>query len=300
MIQNFQHLRDAAAGKGPVPMAVAMANDPHVIESVSEAAKQGLVRPILVGPVAEVEALVKDIAPDMQYEIVEAKDKQEASVKATQLVSGGSAQILMKGLVDTSIILHEVLNKEYGLRTGNILSHVGVVKVDAYPKLLFISDGAMLIAPNAEQKEKLIENALPLMHSLGIEKPKVAILAAKESVSDKMQATLDAQILVDKNQSGEIADCVVEGPFALDNAIDKEAASIKGIQGEVVGEADLLVAPQIESGNILYKSLVYLAGAESAGLITGATHPIVLTSRADSAEAKLNSIALAVLVATKE
>lgn len=300
MIRNFQQLRDAAAGRGPVRMAVAMANDAHVIESVAEAAKMRLVHPILVGPKEEIDELVRTISPDMPYDVVDAADKQEASAKATRLVSGGDAKILMKGLVDTSIILKEVLNKEYGLRTGNVLSHVGVVKVDSYPKLLFISDGAMLIAPGADEKEKLIENALPLLHSLGIETPKVAILAAKESVSDKMQATLDAQILVERYQNGDIPGCIVEGPYALDNAVDKEAAEIKGIQGEVAGDADLLVTPQIESGNILYKTLVYLAGADSAGLITGATHPIVLTSRADSAEAKLNSIALAVLVATKE
>ncbi len=298
MIQNFEQLLEAAAGKGPVRMAVAMANDPHVIESVAEAAKMGLVHPILVGPRAEIEEMIREISPDMPHDIVDAADKQDASAKATKLVSGGDAYILMKGLVDTSIILKEALNKEYGLRTGNVLSHVGVVKVASYPKLLFISDGAMLIAPGADEKEKLIENALPLLHSLGIEKPKVAILAAKESVSDKMQATLDAQTLVERFKDKE--DCIVEGPYALDNAVDKEAAEIKGISGDVAGDADLLVAPQIESGNILYKSLVYLAGAQSAGLITGATHPIVLTSRADSAEAKLNSIALAVLVATKE
>lgn len=300
MIQNFEQLLEAAAGRGPVRMAVAMANDSHVIESISEAAKMGFVQPILVGPKTEIEELVRTISPDMPHEIIDANEKQEASAIATKLVSGGDAKVLMKGLVDTSIILKEVLNKEYGLRTGNVLSHVGVVKVASYPKLLFISDGAMLIAPDADAKEKLIENALPLLHSLGIETPKVAILAAKENVSDKMQATLDAQTLVDRYQAGEITGCIVEGPYALDNAVDKEAAEIKGIQGEVAGDADLLVTPQIESGNILYKSLVYLAGADSAGLITGATHPIVLTSRADSAEAKLNSIALAVLVATKE
>lgn len=299
MIQNFEQLLEAAAGRGPVRMAVAMANDSHVIESISEAAKMGLVQPILVGPEKEIEELIRSMHIDMPYEIVDAKDKQEASAKATQLVSGGDAKILMKGLVDTSIILKEVLNKEYGLRTGNILSHVGVVQVASYPKLLFISDGAMLIAPDADAKEKLIENALPLMHSLGIETPKVAILAAKESVSDKMQATLDAETLVSRFDR-EDAGCIVEGPYALDNAVDKEAAEIKGIRGEVAGDADLLVAPRIEAGNILYKSLVYLAGAKSAGLIQGATHPIVLTSRADSAEAKLYSIALAVLAATKE
>lgn len=300
MLKSFKELVDLAKSRQTTKIAVAMANDPHVIEAVAEAAKLELVSPILVGPEAEVKECVASVAPDLEYELVPAADKEEAAKTATQLVSSGKANILMKGLVDTSVILSQVLNKEYGLRTGNVLSHVAVFSIPSYHKVLFVTDAGMMIAPDVEQKQKLIENVVPLCHSMGIAHPKVAMICAKENVSDKMQATIDAAELTKRNEAGDITGCVVQGPLALDNAISKEAAEIKGIKGDVAGDADVLIMPMIEAGNVLYKSLTYFAGAESAGMVLGATHPIVLTSRADSADSKLYSIALAVLLATKD
>lgn len=300
MLKSFNELLEMAASRKLVKIAVAMANDEHVIEAVSDAAKKNLATPILVGPEDEVKVIVHEIAPDLDYELIDAKDKEEAAKVATQLVSSGKADILMKGLVDTSVIMSQVLNKEYGLRTGNVLSHVAVFSIPAYHKILFLTDAGMNIAPDVDQKQKLIENVVPLCHSMGLKEPKVAMICAKENVSEKMQATIDAAEIQKRNEEGKITGCVVQGPLALDNAISKEAAEIKGISGEVAGDADVLLMPMIEAGNVLYKAFTYFAGAESAGMILGATHPIVLTSRADSADSKLYSIALAVLLATKD
>jgi len=216
------------------------------------------------------------------------------------MVSSGKADILMKGLVDTAIILKAVLDKEIGLRTGNILSHAAVFESDRYHKLFIITDAAMNIAPSASEKKQIIENTLPLCRSLNIENPKVAVICAKEKVSPKMQATVDAEILVNMNKNGEIKGCMVEGPFGLDNAISREAAALKGVKGEVAGDADILLMPNIEAGNVMYKTLTYLADSKNAGIILGAKAPIILTSRADSDEAKLYSILLAVICSKKE
>ena len=205
----------------------------------------------------------------------------------------------MKGLVDTSIIMKQVLDKEIGLRTGKVISHVAVFNVDTYHKVFMVTDAAMNIAPDLNQKKEIIENAVVLAKALEIEKPKVAIIAAKEKVSPKMEATVHAKELAEMNQRGEILDCIVDGPFALDNAVSKESARVKGIESEVAGDADILLVPDIDAGNVLYKSLTFLGNAKSAGLIIGTKSPIVLTSRADNDEAKLNSIALAVLMAAK-
>ncbi|WP_313370285.1 phosphate acyltransferase, partial [Sedimentibacter sp.] len=200
-----------------------------------------------------------------------------------------------KGLIDTSIILKAVLDKEIGLRTGNVLSHAAVFSVDTYHKFFIVTDAAMSIAPSVEEKRQIIENTLTLSRALGAKLPKVAVICAKEKVNPKMTATLDAEELVQMQKDGKITGCIIEGPYALDNAISKEAAEIKGIKGEAAGDADILLMPDIEAGNVLYKALTYLANAENAGIILGAKAPIVLTSRADSDKAKLNSIALSVL-----
>ncbi len=300
MIQSFQEMIERAKSKRKVKISVAMANDDTVIEAISQAAQLGFVDPILVGPRNEIETIVKEIAPELAYECIDADTMEDAAKLAVQLVSRGDADVLMKGLLDTSILLKQVLNKEYGLRTGNVLSHAGVASVPAYHKLLFLTDCAMNIAPDAKTKAQILENVLPLCHAMGLEKPKVAILAAKEKVSDKMQATLDAQELLDMQKEGAFSDAYLAGPFALDNAISKEAAEHKGIQGEVAGDADVLLLPQIEAGNILYKALTYLAGADIAGIILGARRPIVLTSRADAADVKVYSIAMATLLAQNE
>ena len=207
--------------------------------------------------------------------------------------------MVMKGLVDTSIILKAVLNKEFGLRTGNILSHVAVFDVDGYDRLFFVTDAAMNLAPDLQGKKQIIENSCIVANALDIDEPKVAVICAKEKVNPKMQDTVDAKDLEEMCKNGEIKDCIVGGPFALDNAVSEEAARHKGMDHPIAGKADILLAPDIEAGNILYKSLVFFSNTKNAGVIVGAKAPIILTSRADSEETKLNSIALGVLTAAK-
>lgn len=293
-MKNFDKLRETARGKQK-KIAVAVAQDYDVLKAIKEAVKENLCIPILVGSKEK----IKEIADEINFnldniQIIDIKDGNEASRKAVSLVSSGKADILMKGLIDTAIVLKAVLDKEIGLRTENILSHAVVFILDRYHKPLIITDPAMNIAPNYIEKKQILENSLALSCSLGIEKAKVAVVCAKEKVSNKMQATLDAEKLVQMYKAGEITDCIVEGPFGLDNAISKEAAKTKGVVGEVAGDADILLMPNIEAGNIFYKTLTYFADCQNAGVVLGARAPIVLTSRADSDLTKLNSIALAV------
>ncbi len=300
MIKTFEEVIDIARKTGPKTVAVACAQDAEVLSAVNMAYKAGIINAILVGDKEKIVELSKEENIDINnYEIIDIKDLSEASLKAVELVSSKKAHIVMKGLVDTSIILKAVLNKEVGLRTGSVLSHVAVFSVPTYHKLLLVTDAAMNLAPNVEQKKQIIENSLYITKGLEIENPKVAVVCAKEKVNPKMQATVDAAELQKMNENGEIKDCIVGGPFGLDNAINKEAAEHKGIDHIVAGDADVLLFPYIEAGNVFYKSLSFLANAKSAGVIVGAKAPIVLTSRAETDESKLNSIALAVLMASK-
>ena len=300
MIKSFEDVLKIAKERGPKTVSVACAQDNDVLKAVDNAKKNGIVNAILVGDQEKIEASAKEEGIELNdYEIINIKDLGEASLKAVELVSSGKAHMVMKGLVDTSIILKAVLNKETGLRTGSVLSHVAIFDVINYPRLLLVTDAAMNIAPTLEQKKQIIENSLQVAKGLDIEEPKVAVICAKEKVNPKMPATVDAGELVKMNESGELANCIVGGPFALDNAVSEEAAKLKGIDHPVAGKADILMCPNIESGNILYKTLGFLANAKSAGVIVGAKAPIILTSRADSEEAKLNSIALGVLMAAK-
>ncbi len=300
MITNFNDVLKFARERGSKTIAIACAQEPQVLMAIDDANKMGIADAILVGDKEKIQELAKEISIDLgKYEIIDIKDLNEASLKAVELVSSGRAHIVMKGLVDTSIILKAVLNAEVGLRTGNILSHVSVFDVSGHDKLCLITDAAMNIAPDLNEKKQIIENAAKVAYSLDIDEPKVAVICAKEKVSPKMPATVDAAELEKMNKSGEIKGCLVGGPFALDNAVSLEAAKLKGITHPVAGHADILMMPTIEAGNILYKSLVFLADTKNAGIIVGAKAPIVLTSRADSQETKLNSIALAVLMAAK-
>lgn len=298
MAKNFESLFKLAQEKGPKKIAVAVAQDEDVLGAVKLACEKGIVNAILVGDKELIENMAARIGFDLQnVEIIDLKDGVEATKKATELVSTGKAHVLMKGLIDTSVIMKAVLDPDIGLRTGNVISHVAVFDVPTYHKVFIVTDAAMIIAPDLDQKKQIIENAVKLAHSLDIAEPKVAVLAAKEKVSPKMEATVHAKELADMNKSGEIKGCIVDGPFALDNAVSKESAKIKGIDSVVAGDADILLAPDIEAGNVLYKALSFLANAKSAGLIVGTSRPIVLTSRADNEEAKLNSIVLATLMA---
>lgn len=300
MAKDFATLLKSAQSKGPVKLSVAVAQDPDVLKAIKEATSLGIIDPILVGHRDEIDQVAKSIDFNISdLEIIDEEDKTKAARMATELVSKGKAQVLMKGLVDTSIIMKQVLDAEIGLRTGNVISHVGVIDIPSYHKLFALTDGAMILAPNLDVKKQIIENAVKLFHALGVEKPKVAVLAAKEKVDPKMEATLHARDLKEMNARGEIKGCIVDGPFALDNAVSKRSAEIKGIDSPVAGDADILLVPNIESGNVLYKSLTFLGNAKSAGLIIGTKAPIVVTSRADNNEAKLNSIALAAMMSNR-
>lgn len=295
-MKSFQNLMKLAKDTEIKKIAVAAAQDDDVLKAIKTAVQENICIPILVGDKERIIEISKEINFDLEnIQIIDEKDLQQAANTAVSLVSSGQAHMVMKGLIDTSIILKAVLDKEIGLRTGNILSHAAVFELDKYHKLLIVTDAAMNIAPDAEDKKQIIENTLKLSHCLGIENPKVAVICAKEKVSDKMQATIDAQTLVQMNRDGILNNCIVEGPFGLDNAISKEAAAIKGVKGDVAGDADILLMPNIEAGNVLYKALTYFSNSQNAGIILGAKAPIVLTSRADSDETKLNSIALAVI-----
>lgn len=301
MIKNFKDVLKFASERGPKKIAVACANDTEVLQAVDMARKNKIAEAILVGDREIMEEISKrqNISLD-NYEIVDIKDMTEASRYAVELVSTKKADILMKGLVDTSILLRATLDKEIGLRTGSVLSHVAVFSLESYHKMLFVTDAAMNIAPDLETKKKLINNVLVLTKALDIKNPNVAVVCANEKVNDKMPCTLEAAELSKMSENGEFPDCVVSGPFALDNAISKEAAEIKGVKHKGKGDADVILCPNIESGNILYKSLSFLAKADNAGIILGASAPIVLTSRADSDETKLYSIALSVLMASSK
>lgn len=298
MAKDFNELLKLAQKRGKKILSVAVAEDAEVLSAVKNAVDLGIVSPILVGNKEKILDIMKEVGlKEEEVEIINEDDKTQAARHATDLVSRGKAHILMKGLLDTSIIMKQVLDKEIGLRSENIISHVAVFDVETYHKIFIVTDAAMILAPDINQKKKIIENAVALARVLGIELPKVAVLAAKEKVDPKMEATVDAGKLKEMNIEGQIINCIVDGPFALDNAINKESARIKGIHSPVAGDADILLAPDIEAGNILYKSLTFFAKAKSAGLIIGTKAPIVLTSRADNHEAKLMSIALAALLA---
>ncbi|MGE5630262.1 MAG: phosphate butyryltransferase [Caulobacteraceae bacterium] len=299
MIRKFDDIIKAAREKGPKVIAVAVAQDVGVLSAVNGAKNLGIADAVLVGDKEEIAQAAEKCGIDIKsFEVIDIKEKADACRKAVELVSTGKAHIVMKGLVDTSLILKAVLDEKIGLRTGNVLSHVAVFDIAGYDRLFYVTDAAMNIAPNLEHKKQIIENAVFVAHSLGNENPKVAVLTAVEKVNPKMQATLDAAELVKMNEEGTIKGCIIGGPFALDNAVSEEAAKHKGIDHPVAGHADILMVPVIEAGNMLYKSMVFFARGKNAGIIVGAKAPVVLTSRADSDEAKLNSIAIGVLMAS--
>lgn len=298
MIRSLETLRTSLGEQGRSKIAVAVAQDAEVLLAVNAAYNLGIASVVLVGDEAEIRAIAAKLNIDLgNYEILHEADKVEACRKAVKLVRDKEADVVMKGIVDTSIILKAVLDKEIGLRMSPVLSHVAVFEVPGYDRLFYLTDAAMNIAPDAETKKHILKNAVQVAHALGNENPIAACLCAVEKVNPKMQATLDAAALVEANQNGEIEGCTVIGPLALDNAISVEAAHHKGITDPNAGHADILLVPAIEVGNVFYKSMVFMARAKNAGVIVGAKAPVVLTSRADSDETKLNSIALALQIA---
>ena len=293
---------EKAVEKGRVVLAVAAAQEANVLEAVRDAYDKGIVQPILVGEPEAIKAAAREASGGAGvdiagFEVVPAADLAGAAATAVQLVKTGRADILMKGILDTSVLLKAVLNKEKGINAGCLASHVAVMEVPTYHKLLVVTDAAINIAPDLPGFVDIIGSAVRVSQSLGVEKPKVAFLAAVEKVNpDKMPCTVTASILTQMNRRGQIRGCIVDGPLALDNAVSRESARIKHIDSEVAGDADILVAPDIQAGNILYKCLLDMAQAKGAAIVMGAEKPVVLTSRADSAETKLASIALASLV----
>ncbi|WP_226657058.1 phosphate butyryltransferase [Pseudalkalibacillus hwajinpoensis] len=293
---NLEQLVNDLSEQPNKTVALAAAADKGVIEAVRKAIMMQLASFILYGDQHELKRMLAEegLNESPFLQIVHVESEQEASRMAVKAVSNGEADVLMKGMVSTSVILKEVLNKEYGLRKGKVLSHVAAFDIEGYERLIFVTDSGMNIEPDLTQKVEIVKNAVSIARSIGIELPKVVPLAAVEVVNPAMQATLDASALTQMNKRGQISDCLIDGPLALDNAISEKAAEQKGIHSEVAGKADILLVPSIEVGNALYKSLVYFAHAKVGGVIAGAKAPIVLTSRADSSESKVYSIALAV------
>ena len=281
-----------------VPTAIAHPCEQTALAAAIEAAAKGLIVPILVGPAAKIEQVAKAANIDLsRARIVDVPHSHAAASKAVELVRTGEAELLMKGSLHTDELLSAVVARETGLRTGRRISHVFIMDVPTYHKVLIVTDAAINIAPALEDKVDICQNAIDLAASLGVATPKVAILAAVETVNSKMQATLDAAALCKMADRGQITGGILDGPLAFDNAISKEAARIKGITSPVAGDPDILLVPDLEAGNMLAKQLSFLANADSAGLVVGARVPIILTSRADSVRSKIASCAVAVLAA---
>lgn len=293
-LKALDELIDIAKSKETRKLAVAAAADRPVLEAVKNATEDGIVIPILVGNKHNIEAIAAEIGFDLtSIRIVEENDPNASAVKAVELIKSGEADILMKGLVATAPLLKAVLDKEKGLRKGSTLSHFTLFESPYYHKLFGVTDAAMNIAPEFNDKVAIVMNAVDAMRGIGVEMPKVAIVAPVEVVNPKIESTIHAAMLTVMNSRNQISNCIIDGPFALDNCVSKEAAEHKGIESPVAGDADILVAPELNAANILYKSLNFLGGASSAAVIMGAKVPIVLTSRADTDRAKYLSIALA-------
>ncbi len=297
MTLNFNELSELIKGKSKKRIVVAAAEDLAVLKAIKEAAIHQIVTPIFVGDLVQIRKICLDINFDIQdFECISQTNPSLSSVLAVQYVKNGKADILMKGLVSTASLLKAVLDKETGIKETPLLSHVAVFQSPYYPKFLGITDAAMNISPSVDEKITIIENAVNVFHKLGIQCPKVAVVCPLETVNQKIESTVHASTLTAMNNSGQIKNCIIDGPLALDNAVSKEAAEHKGIQSEVAGDADIILTNDLDAGNILYKSLIFLGGAKSAAIICGAKVPIVLTSRADSEESKFYSIVLAALM----
>ena len=291
MIQSFADLYTAVKKLPRTTLAVAAAQDGDVLRAVDNAHRRGIVDAILVGNKSEICRIADKEQIDLtHYSIVHEADRAEACRRAVDLVAQGQAELPMKGFVDTSVFLKAVLRKDGGLACGRLISHVGLLAVKGYKRMFLVTDSAMNIAPTLAEKAAIIRNAVMVARALGNDCPRVAALCAVEKPDPKMPATLDAAALTEMNRRGEIAGCMVYGPLAMDNAVSPQAAKHKGIDNPVAGHADILLAPDIEAGNILNKSMEYFAAAEKAGIIMGARVPVVLTSRASPDAAKMLSL----------
>ena len=287
-LKNFKDLIKKVQKNDSIKrVAVAAAHDEHTLEAVFKAAGDKLVEPVLVGNKEKIEEILKKL--NLKYEpanIINTESDKEAAEKTVELIHENKADFIMKGKLQTADLLKAVVDKEKGLRTGNVISHVAILEIPAYRKLIAVTDGGMVMYPNLDEKKQILENSVNVFLAMGYECPKVAVLCAVETVNPKMPETVDADTLKNMNRDGEIKDCMVEGPISLDLTFNKESAEIKGYSSPVTGDADILLVPNITTGNIMSKALIEMAGATMAGMVVGAKVPIVLTSRGASSEEK--------------
>ena len=295
MLKNFQEMAELVkANPAKKRIVLCCAHDEHSLDAVYEAYKEGIVEPVFVGKEAEIRKLCEDEGFDFgDVKIYDIDDDVECAKKAVSLIREGEGDFLMKGRMQTADLLKQVVNKETGLQVGKIMSHVGIFQIPNYHKLVVETDGGMLVTPDVEQKAKIISNAVEVLHSMGYEEPKVAVLCAAEKLNKKAPESVDAAALKEKNLNGEITGCIVEGPISYDITFSKEIAEFKGFDSPVAGDADIVVVPNMAAGNILGKSWTITAGGTMAGIIVGAKAPIVLTSRGATAEEKFYSIVFA-------
>jgi len=296
-MRELKEILSLAKSIGPKRIAVAKAEDEEVFLALDQARREKIVQGILVGSKEKIKELAdKNKINLSDYDLIEEQDPLKATLLCTQLINQGKADLMMKGLLDTGIFMKGILDKDKGLSTGKLLTHVAVFEIPDFPRLLLLTDAAINIAPTLMEKAQIVQNAVDLAISLRIEKPKVACIAAMEKVNpEKMPATMDAACLSMMAKRGQIKSAVVDGPFGLDNAISEESAKIKGVKSPIAGKADILLCPDIEAGNVIYKTLVEFAKAKCAAIVLGTKAPVVLTSRADSHETKFMSIALGVV-----
>lgn len=293
VLKSMSDLKGIVAGKPRKRLVLAAAQDQHSLGAVLRAWKDEIIEPIFIGDTEGIQAVCYENRYDISgIRIIHEPEIDKSVELAVKMLSSKQGDILMKGKVGTSLLLKCVLNKEWGLRTGNLLSHIALFEVDTYHKLIAVTDVAMNIAPNLKDKISIVNNSVSFLNRLGYVMPKVAVLGAVEMVNENMEATLHAALLSKMNQREQIRNCIIDGPLAFDNAVSLESAQFKGIKSEVAGDTDLLLMPDIEVGNVLYKSLVFFAKAKVASIILGAQVPIVLTSRSDSEQAKYDSILL--------
>jgi phosphate butyryltransferase len=298
VVKNFDEVLLKVKSRQMKKVAVAVAQDEPVLEAVKAAKEQGIADAILVGDEAEIRIVAEKVGMDLTgVEIIHEKNVNKAALIAVEQVSKGNADMVMKGLVDTAGFLRAVLNKEVGLRTGRLMSHVAVFEIPGYDRLIFMTDAAFNMYPDLKAKIDILNNSVQVAHAVGVEMPKVAPICAVEVVNPDMPSTVDASILSKMNNRGQIKGCIVDGPLALDIALSEEAAMHKKVGGPVAGKADIMLLPNIEAANVMYKTLTYTTNSRNGGILVGTSAPVILTSRADSFETKLYSIALAALVA---
>lgn len=296
-VRNFAQLIELAKQRGPKTVAVAAAAQETILLAVNEAEELGIADVLLVGDQAKIERIGHDNDVDLgRLDVIHEPDPILAALQTMRLINEGQAQIAMKGAIQTASFLRAVLDHKTGLRAGRLLSHVAVFDIPGFNRLILVSDAGVVVAPTLHQKSDIIRNAIDVAHHLGIIQPKVAVLAATEMVNPKIPATVDAAALSKMADRKQIVGGIIDGPLTLDNAISGTAATIKGIESPVVGQSDILIAPDIEAGNILAKGITYFAQATMAGVIVGARAPIILPSRSDTHQAKLIALAMCVSI----